>query len=207
MLGRLTRVGAPLAKVALAIVFPTVLVLTVLVVTIVALPGTTKAADDPGLILDLDRDLFELSTFDARSGEAGPRVRVVLGSPANDTPNGDHPVGRVILNPSWHPSDAALGAGAVPVAASLDSPMGVAKIPFANTGSIALHGGGDLLLLGKPVSGGCVRARDADLLRIIAWLMEQGALSPPAVQDDGEVHRSFQRPVRLRIHGTLAEID
>ena len=162
--------------------------------------GAQAGDGDPGLILELDRDRYELSSFDARSGEPGPHARIVLGSPANETPDGDHSVGRVILNPSWHPSAAAQEAGAQRRPPSLDGPMGVAKIPFAETGSIALHGGGDLLLLGKPVSGGCVRARDADLLRIIAWMRQRGALGPPVVRDDGEVHRSFQRPVRLRIH-------
>ena len=155
---------------------------------------------DPGLILDLDRARFEVSSLDARTGDVGPRIRIVLGSPANDTPDGDYAIGRVILNPSWHPSDSAKSAGAKPSPPSLDGPMGVAKIPFAKTGSVALHGGGDLLLLGKPISGGCVRARDADLLRIIAWLLERDALAPVDMQLDGEVHRSFQRPVRLRIH-------
>ena len=176
---------------------PASLLLGILVLAWGAPP--TRAAGDPGLVIELDRDRFEVSTLDLRSGDVGPRVRVVLGSPAHDTPSGDHPVGRVILNPAWRPSDEALAAGAKPLPASLDGPMGVAKIPFAETGSIALHGGGDLLLLGKPVSGGCVRARDADLLRILAWMLERGALAPPVVQEDGEVQRSFQRPVRLRV--------
>lgn len=160
---------------------------------------TAETSADPGLVLDLDRERFEVVTHDARTGERGPRVRIVLGSPANDTPAGDYPVGRVILNPAWHPSESALDFGALPIPPSMDGPMGVAKIPFAQTGSIALHGGGDELLLGKPVSGGCVRARDADLLRIVAWLLERDALAPADVQPDGEVHRSFSRPVRLRV--------
>ena len=45
-----------------------------------------------------------------------------------------------------------------------------------------------------------MRARDADLLRVIAWLLERDALAEPLVQPGGEVHRSFQRPVRLRVH-------
>jgi hypothetical protein len=166
----------------------------------VGLGPTARAGDDPGLILELDRERFEVSSRDARSGEAGPRIRIVLGSPAHDTPDGDYPVGRVILNPSWHPSNEALAAGAVPTPPSLDSPMGAAKIPFAETGSIALHGGGDPLVLGKPISNGCVRARDGDLLRIVAWMLERGALGPAEPQADGEVHRSFTRPVRLRVH-------
>ena len=168
--------------------------------------GPARAEPDPGLVLELDRARFELRSYDARTDEAGPSLRIVLGSPANETPDGDHRVGRVILNPAWHPSDAAREAGAEPMPPSLDSPMGVAKIPFARTGSIALHGGGDLRLLGKPISGGCVRARDADLLRVLAWLAARDALAPPVPQSDGEVHRSFQRPVHLRIHsGTEGE--
>lgn len=159
------------------------------------------ATGDPGIVLVLDRDRFELSARDARTGESGPRARIVLGSPAHRTPNGDHRVGRVILNPAWTPSDSARAAGAEPMPPSLDGPMGVAKIPFAETGAVALHGGGDPLLLGKPVSGGCVRARDADLLRILAWMLERGALGPPVAQPDGEVERSFRRPVVFRIRG------
>ena len=114
--------------------------------SLVAAPAL--AADDPGLVLDLDRERFEVVAFDARSGEAGPRVRIALGSPANDTPSGDYRVGRIILNPAWHPSPSASLAGAVPMPPSSDGPMGVAKIPFAETGAIALHGGGDERLLG-----------------------------------------------------------
>ena len=161
--------------------------------------GGANAAGDPGLLLEVDRERFEVVSRDRRSGDLGPRIRIVLGSPAHDTPSGDYPMGRIILNPSWRPSDEAIAAGAKPAPPSTTGPMGVMKIPFAETGSIALHGGGDPLLLGKPVSGGCVRARDADLLRIVAWLLGQDALGPADVQPDGEVHRSFQRPVRLRI--------
>jgi hypothetical protein len=75
--------------------------------------------------------------------------------------------------------------------------MGAAKIPFAGGGSIALHGGGDPRLLGKPVSGGCVRSADGDLLRLIAWLHGQGALGSSRSREDGEVHRAFLRPARL----------
>ena len=111
---------------------------------------------------------------------------------ADDGPLGDDDLGEAS-------DDEVLAAGAQPLPPSPDGPMGIAKIPFADLGSVALHGGGDLLLLGKPVSGGCVRARDADLLRVIAWLHLQRALGPPVPQDDGEVHRFFQRPARMLV--------
>lgn len=158
-----------------------------------------RASEDPGLLLELDRARHEVITRDERTGEPGPRIRVVLGSPANETPAGDYPVGRVILNPAWQPGDDAIEAGAKALPPSTKGPMGVAKIPFAEEGSIALHGAGDELLLGKSVSGGCVRARDGDLLRVIAWLHERGTLYPPRISDAGEVHRAFRRPVRILV--------
>lgn len=153
-------------------------------------------ASDPGFRLELDRERYELNVSDLRSGEAAAPIRVVLGSPANPTPSGSFPVSRVILNPSWHPGSLARSAGAEPEPPSLSGPMGVAKLPFADGGQIALHGGGDPLLLGKPVSGGCVRASDADLLRIIAWLHLRGAFSPPE-EGTGEIVKGFLRPARL----------
>ena len=78
--------------------------------------------------------------------------------------------------------------------------MGVAKIPFAAKGSIALHGGGDPHVLGKPVSSGCVRASDADLLRLITWLHLQGGLAPPREEASGEVVRDLWRTARVLVH-------
>jgi len=164
-------------------------------------PGSAAAgvAPDPGLLFELDRSRYELTLRDLRTGDHGPQMRVVLGSPAHDTPTGGFAVGRVILNPAWHPSAEAAAAGARKRPPSLTGPMGVAKIPFADDGSIALHGGGHALLLGKPVSAGCVRARDADLLRALAWMHENGTLDRPQLSATGEVERGFRRRVRFLV--------
>ncbi len=161
------------------------------------LVSPAQAEDDPGLVLEIDSAAFRVSVRDARSGELGPSGEIVLGSPANPTPRGEFPVAWVILSPSWHPSPGARQAGAVAEAPSLDSPMGVAKIPFAENGSVALHGGGDSRLMGRPVSGGCVRAGDGDLLRVIAWLDQQGALGRAVEREDGEIYRPLHRPTRM----------
>ncbi|MCZ6464835.1 MAG: L,D-transpeptidase [Proteobacteria bacterium] len=157
------------------------------------------APSDPGILLELDRERFALRVRDLRSGETGPAVPVVLGSPAHPTPGGSFALERVILNPAWTPGPRARAGGALDRGPGLESPMGVAKIPFAGGGAIALHGGGDPLLLGKPVSSGCVRAADADLLRVLAWLHERGALAPPEPHR-GESHRSFQRRTQLIVY-------
>jgi hypothetical protein len=161
--------------------------------------GAGSAASDPGVLLELDRERYELNVRDLHSGESGPPIRVALGSPAHATPAGSYPVTRVIFYPAWQPNPEVQAAGSEPLPPSLDGPMGVAKLPFADLGSVALHGGGDPLLLGKLVSGGCVRARDADLLRVIAWLYLRRALGPAEPQKDGEVIRFFQRPVRMQV--------
>jgi hypothetical protein len=53
-------------------------------------------------------------------------------------------------------------------------------------------------VLGRPISAGCVRTRDADLLRVIAWMDLAGALGDPVLDADapeqGEVRRPVQRP-------------
>lgn len=162
--------------------------------------ASRAGAGDPGFELDLDTTRNELRARDVRSGELGPVLRVAIGSPAHPTPMGRFRMGRVIFRPTWQPGGFALDAGAEREAASIDSPMGVAKIPFANNGAIALHGGGDPDVLGKPVSGGCVRMADADLLRLIAWFELQGALAPPRSEASGEVIRDLWRTVRFRVH-------
>ncbi len=154
---------------------------------------------DPGLLLELDRARFELVVRDLRARDDGPQLRVSLGSPAFETPTGEFPLRVVIRNPRWQPGPAARAAGATPEPSSATGPLGVAKIPFAGGGAISLHGGGHPRLLGKPVSLGCVRTVDADLLVLIGWLEERDALAPARTRA-GELHQAFRRPARLRVH-------
>ena len=148
-------------------------------------------------MLRLDREEFELYAVDLRSGVLGPRLPVALGSPAHPTPRGSFVLERVILNPAWRPARTARAAGAEPEPPSSETPMGVAKIPFGPEKPFALHGGGLPLLLGKPISGGCIRAADEQLLGLIAWLDERESLQESRSKPAGEIHRPFRRPVRL----------
>jgi lipoprotein-anchoring transpeptidase ErfK/SrfK len=155
-------------------------------------------SDEAGnLVMLIESSTFQLSVLDSRNGERSPTIRVALGSPGQATPTGRFPLERVILSPSWRPGVVARRAGAEPELASLDTPMGAVKIPFAANGVIALHGGGDQRVLGKPVSAGCVRATDADLLRVVAWLDRRNALASTRQAQNGEFHRRFRRPVEL----------
>src|SRR5262249_24807190 len=141
---------------------------------------------DPGVLLELDRARFEVRVRDLATGGEGPSLRVVLGSPAHPTPKGDFPLHLVVRNPGWSPGATARSYGAHPVPPSADGPLGAGKIPFAERGEIALHGGANPLLLGKPVSLGCARATDQDLMRLFDWLEQQRALQRPVAIAGGE---------------------
>lgn len=165
-------------------------------ISCLALAFLTGGSSDPGVVLELDLGTLELQARDLRAGEPGPRFSVATGSPAHPTPQGSFRVYQVVHNPAWAPGETARSYGAVPIPASKDGPLGIGKIVFARDG-IALHGGADPILLGKPVSLGCVRARDRDFERLIAWLDARRALHETRPQPDGESHQRFRRPIRV----------
>ncbi|MEE8474827.1 MAG: L,D-transpeptidase [Myxococcota bacterium] len=163
---------------------------------LLALPLLVGSGPDPGILLEIDRTTFELTSLDLRDALKGPQIPVVLGSPAHPTPAGTFPVYGVYDRPEWRPGPAARAAGARRVPASIHGPMGIAKIPFGR-GGVALHGGADPKLLGKPVSLGCARTADDDLRGLLAWLDARGALGPARDLVSGEVRRTFRRPARI----------
>jgi L,D-transpeptidase catalytic domain len=163
------------------------------------LPWLVAGTPDPGVLIELDRTSYEVRVRDLASGDQGPSLRVVLGSPAHPTPRGDFPLHVVVRNPAWNPGATARSAGAHPVPSSAAGPLGVGKIPFAAGGEIALHGGANPLLLGKPVSLGCARATDQDLLRLFDWLEQRRALERPEKIAGGELRQYFRRPARVSV--------
>jgi hypothetical protein len=154
------------------------------------------AAGDPGVLLELDLEHFEVRARDLRDDRDGPALRVVIGSPAHPTPAGNFTLHQVVRNPSWKPGETARRRGAHELPPTSQGPLGVAKLPFGPEG-VALHGGARAILLGKPISLGCVRARDADLLALLDWLDASGALGPRVAGHDGEVTQAFRRRARI----------
>jgi hypothetical protein len=161
------------------------------------MPLLLAGARDRGVVLELDREHFSLTARDLHHQVEGPTLRVVLGSPAHPTPAGEFPVYAAVRNPGWEPGPYARALGAKPEPPSDRGPLGVGKIPFASDGQIALHGGAHPLLLGKPVSLGCVRALDADFLALLDWLEERGVLQAQRAAAEGEVWQIFRRPTRV----------
>jgi hypothetical protein len=170
-----------------------------LLLLLLVAPLLLAGSRDPGVVLELDREAFVLRARDLATGVESEPLRLVLGSPAHPTPGGVYPLSVVVRNPGWYPGSFARAAGARPVPPSSEGPLGLAKIPFAAGGEIALHGGADPLLLGKPVSLGCARATDDDLRGLIAWLEEHRALGTPRERAGGELHQPFRRPARVRV--------
>lgn len=155
------------------------------------------ASGDPGVLLELDRDAYVVVAQDLRAGLNGPALRVAVGSPAHPTPTGSFPLRQVVHNPGWIPGPIARRNGARPEPPSLEGPLGAAKIPFL--GAFSLHGGSRPLLLGKPITLGCLRSADPQLLELLAWLGQQGALGAERPLASGEFRQSFVRPARLVI--------
>ena len=152
------------------------------------------------LMVDLQRSTLYAQDL-TREGDAQKHVvPVATGSPGYPTPTGRYRPGQLILNPRWTPGDFARKQGAKDMPASGKSPMGIAKIPIARKGEISIHAGAEQLVLGKPVTLGCVRMSDASMRGLLDWLDENGALAAPRLLENGETSRDFVRPIIVEVY-------
>ncbi len=153
-------------------------------------------ADDAGILLHVDLATFELGALDLDTAAIGPTLRVSIGSPSHPTPTGEFRPTRIIENPSWTPGPIARSFGAREHSPSRTSPLGVGKLPL-EFGAIQIHAGADPLLLGKPMSLGCVSLDDASWSRLIEWLEERESLQAWHRHENGETESRFRRPIRV----------
>jgi len=165
---------------------------------VVAAFALCGAARDPGVHVRVDLELFELVAVDAGRPDDALVLPIATGSPEHPSPPGRYKPRAVVRNPGWKPGVKARAWGAQPLEPSSDGPMGVAKIPLTEDG-FALHGGANPLLVGKPVSLGCVRMSDPDMLALLAWLERAGALAPERPHANGEIHQAWRRPVAFEV--------
>ncbi|MFO0690956.1 MAG: L,D-transpeptidase [Myxococcota bacterium] len=194
----MTTLDRPLGRLARLIAFAA----TGLLVLAVSAPafarsGAGDARRDPGIRFEIDRASYRVHVVDLKTGEKGPEVPVAIGSPAHPSPTGEFKVWQVVHDPAWNPGRTARSLGARRVPAGPDGPLGVAKIPIQ--GEYALHGGANWLTVGKPLTLGCLRATDASILELIAWLESRGALAAKAAKRTGEKPQPFTRPARFVI--------
>ena len=156
------------------------------------------AARDPGLHVRVDLERFELVAIDARRPDVALVLPIATGSPEHPSPAGRYAPREIVRNPGWQPGSQARAWGAEPMEPGADTPMGVAKIPLAGNG-FALHGGANPILVGKPVSLGCVRLSDADMLTLLDWLDRAGALAKARPAANGEILQPLRRPVAFEV--------
>lgn len=169
-----------------------------LILTCVAVALLCGAARDPGVNVRVDLERFELVAVDGRDPNNSLVLPIATGSPEHPSPPGRYLPHSVVRNPGWKPGGKARAWGAQPVDPSDDGPMGVAKIPLTGDG-FAVHGGADPLVVGKPVSLGCVRLSDPDMLALLDWLERAGALAPPHPRENGEIYQAVRRPVAFEV--------
>lgn len=166
--------------------------------TAIAALALIGAARDPGVHVRVDLERFELVAVDARRPADALVLAVATGSPEHPSPPGRYTPREVVRNPGWKPGVRAREWGAEPMDPSEHTPMGVAKIPLTANG-FALHGGANPIVVGKPVSLGCVRLSDPDMLALLDWLERAGALAPARPRANGEIHQGLRRPVAFEV--------
>ena len=82
---------------------------------------------------------------------------VAVGAP--DAPT---PTGRFYLTGAWRPAEGAYGRWAIETSAG-------ASITDWRGGVVGIHGTDQPWLIGQAVSHGCIRMRNADILRLRRW--------------------------------------
>ena len=167
--------------------------------SVVAALALCGAARDPGVQVRVDLERFELVAVDARRPTEALVLPVATGSPEHPSPAGRYIPQQVVRNPGWKPGEQARAWGAQPMDPSDHTPMGVAKIPLSGDG-FAVHGGANPIVVGKPVSLGCLRLSDPDMLALLAWLERAEALAPALSQANGEIYQAWRRPVAFEVH-------
>ncbi len=151
--------------------------------------------EPPAVALWVDLDRYELGVSIGALQVLA--FRVATGMPAHPTPIGDFELTTWISNPTFTPGVEARERGATAVSASMDGPLGVAKIPIE--GAHLLHAGGTRYSIGKPVTLGCIQLTNEQMNRLDRWLESQGLFGPSVRNARGELERRFRRALRLSI--------
>jgi hypothetical protein len=109
-----------------------------------------------GVVLDLDLSQRRIRV--RRDGRTVRSFPVAVGKPGAPTPRG-----RFYLTAAWHPAEALYGRWAIETSA------GASITDWPGGGLIGIHGTNQPSLIGSAVSHGCIRMRNADILRLRRW--------------------------------------
>jgi lipoprotein-anchoring transpeptidase ErfK/SrfK len=106
----------------------------------------------------LDLDLSQRRIRVRRDGRTVRSYPVAVGKPGARTPRG-----RFYLTAAWHPAESLYGRWAIETSA------GASITDWPGGGVIGIHGTNQPWLIGRAVSHGCIRMRNADILRLRRW--------------------------------------
>lgn len=85
---------------------------------------------------------------------------IAIGRPGHPSPTGDFFIANQVINPTWYPPD-----GRPPVPPGPGNPLGPRWLGLTRRG-YGLHGTSDSLSIGKAVSLGCIRLKNADIIEL-----------------------------------------
>jgi lipoprotein-anchoring transpeptidase ErfK/SrfK len=106
----------------------------------------------------LDLDLSQRRLRVRRDGRTVRSFPVGIGTPSAPTPSG-----RFYLAAAWRPTEPLYGRWAIETSA------GASITDWPGGGVIGIHGTNRPWLIGGAVSHGCIRMRNADILRLRRW--------------------------------------
>ena len=130
-------------------------------------------------------------------GEHTKTYRVSVGMRGNQTPAGNYSIRSLIWNPWWHPPNSDWARGRKPEPPAASNPMGRVKLHFAPL--LYIHGTVERSLLGDPVSRGCVRMVNDDLIELTrlvhAYLTPQiGEATLAELEGNEKLTRTYNLP-------------
>jgi murein L,D-transpeptidase YcbB/YkuD len=149
-------------------------------------------ADESPLRLVLNVPANRIYVYE--NGERTQSYRVSVGARKHATPAGSYTLSTAIWNPWWHPPESAWARDQKPEPPGWDNSMGRVKLNF--TELYYIHGTPKFNedALGLPVSHGCVRMANRDVLELAALIHKYATPDLP----ESEVRSLIDNPSNTR---------
>ena len=153
-------------------------------------------AGDPAMRLEVD--VAARKAYVVRNGRPGDTLSVAVGSTEWPTQTGEFQITQVVWNPDWiPPKDEEWAKDEQPEqSGDPDNPLGQAQLVYDAPRSI--HGTNEPSSIGRAVSHGSIRMRNADIVRLAREVMEAGgAQKDPSFFTRVRANRSTKEVVDL----------
>jgi murein L,D-transpeptidase YcbB/YkuD len=175
-------------------------------ITLLALTIAPQVGAAQGLEIRVNLPAYRLDVY--REGERIRTFPVAIGSPRYATPQGAYEISYIEWNPWWNPPASDWAKDEVRTPPGPTNPMGRAKLEFLPL--FYIHGSS--AQVGRAVSHGCIRMRNADVLELARLIATESGAAVTSSQISA-LERSSKRtqrvalpaPVRVEIVYKLAE--